>query len=62
VVIFPHGDAHIIENGKPVETVDLLQESARIFSQGLKLARSGVATEETLHWWIESLHRRREVA
>jgi Cupin len=41
VVIFPHGDAHIIENGKPVKTVDLLQELARIFSLGLKLARSG---------------------
>jgi len=41
VVIFPHGNAHIIENGRPIKTVDLLQEVARIFSQGLRLVRSG---------------------
>ena len=41
VVIFPHGDPHIIENGRPTKTVDLLQELARIFSQGLRLSRSG---------------------
>lgn len=41
VVIFPHGDPHIIENGRPIKPVDLLQELARIFSQGLRLARSG---------------------
>jgi AraC-like DNA-binding protein len=41
VVIFPHGDPHIIENGRSIETVDLAQELSRIFSQGLRLARSG---------------------
>jgi len=41
VVIFPHGDPHIIENGRPTKSLDLLQELARIFSQGLKLERSG---------------------
>jgi len=41
VVIFPHGDPHIIENGRPISSVDLSQELARIFSQGLRLARSG---------------------
>jgi len=41
VVIFPHGDAHIIENGRPSKTVDLLEDLARIFSQGLRLARAG---------------------
>jgi AraC-like DNA-binding protein len=41
VVIFPHGDPHIIENGVPNKTVDLLQEVARIFSEGLRLSRSG---------------------
>jgi AraC-like DNA-binding protein len=41
VVIFPHGDPHIVESGRPIKTVDLLQELARIFSQGLRLARSG---------------------
>ena len=35
------GDAHIIENGRPIKTVDLLQELTRIFSQGLRLVRSG---------------------
>ncbi|MGC2399493.1 MAG: AraC family transcriptional regulator [Acidobacteriaceae bacterium] len=47
VVIFPHGDAHIIENGRPIKTIDLLQELARIFSQGLRLARSGGGGEVT---------------
>lgn len=41
VVIFPHGDAHVIENGRPIKAVDLFQELARIFSQGLRLARWG---------------------
>ena len=41
VVIFPHGDPHIIENGRSINSVDLSQELARIFSQGLRLARSG---------------------
>jgi AraC-like DNA-binding protein len=40
-VIFPHGDAHIIENGRPIKTVELFEELARIFSQGLRLMRSG---------------------
>ena len=47
VVIFPHGDAHIIENGKPIKAVDLSQELARIFSQGLRLARAGGGGEVT---------------
>src|SRR5215831_16630971 len=41
VVIFPHGDPHIIENGKPIKTVDLSEELGRVFSQGLRLVRSG---------------------
>jgi len=41
LVIFPHGDPHIIENGRPIKAVDLLHELAAIFTQGLKLARSG---------------------
>jgi|SRR5215831_5059306 len=47
VVIFPHGDPHIIENGRPIKTVDLTQELARILSQGLRLARSGGGGEVT---------------
>jgi AraC-like DNA-binding protein len=41
IVIFPHGDAHIMENGPPSETVDIAKELARVVSQGLKLARLG---------------------
>jgi len=40
VVIFPHGDPHTIENGRAIKSVDLSQELARIFSQGLRLVRS----------------------
>lgn len=47
LVIFPHGDPHIIENGGPIKTVDLFQELTRIFSQGLRLARSGGGGEVT---------------
>jgi AraC-like DNA-binding protein len=44
---FPHGDPHIIENGRPNKTVDMLQELGRIFAQGLKLARSGAGGDVT---------------
>jgi AraC-like DNA-binding protein len=41
IVIFPHGDAHVLENGRPTKAVDMVKELARIFSQGLKLSRHG---------------------
>jgi len=47
IVIFPHGDAHIIENGRPTEPVDIAKELARVVSQGLKLARLGGGGEVT---------------
>ena len=47
VVIFPHGDSHIIENGPPTKTVDLGKELARLITQGLKLARFGGGGEVT---------------
>ena len=47
IVIFPHGDAHILENGPRVKTVDNDKELARIFSQGLKLSRMGGGGETT---------------
>ena len=47
LVIFPHGDAHIIENGPPTKTVDLAKELARLVAQGLKLARFGGGGEVT---------------
>jgi AraC-like DNA-binding protein len=47
IVIFPHGDAHILENGAPTTTVDMAQELARIFSQGLKRSCMGGGGEVT---------------
>jgi AraC-like DNA-binding protein len=46
-VIFPHGHAHILENGPPTESVDMEKELARIVSQGLKLSRVGGGGEVT---------------
>jgi AraC-like DNA-binding protein len=47
LVIFPHGDPHIIENGPPSKTVDLAKELALIVARGLKLARFGGGGEVT---------------
>lgn len=47
IVIFPHGDAHILENGAAAKVVDMEKELARIFSQGLKLSRQGGGGETT---------------
>jgi AraC-like DNA-binding protein len=41
IVIFPHGDAHIIEHGSQTKSVDIVKELARAVSRGLKLARFG---------------------
>jgi AraC-like DNA-binding protein len=47
LVIFPHGDPHIMENGPPTKTVDMAKELARIVAQGLKLSRLGGGGEVT---------------
>ncbi len=47
IVVFPHGDAHFLENGPPTKAVDMVKEMARIFSQGLKLSRLGGGGEIT---------------
>ena len=47
LVIFPHGDAHILENGPPAKSVDLVKEVARIVAQGLKVSRLGGGGEIT---------------
>ena len=47
LVIFPHGDAHFIENGPPSKPVEIVKELGRIFSQGLKLSRMGGGGEVT---------------
>jgi AraC-like DNA-binding protein len=47
IVVFPHGDSHILSNGDPVEPVDQERELHRIFAQGLNLARGGGGGEVT---------------
>jgi AraC-like DNA-binding protein len=47
IVIFPHGDAHILENGPAVKAVDMVKELGRILSEGLKLSRQGGGGEPT---------------
>jgi AraC-like DNA-binding protein len=47
IVIFPHGDPHILGNGLPVKPVDNEQELQRIFSEGLKLSCQGGGGEIT---------------
>jgi AraC-like DNA-binding protein len=47
LVIFPHGDRHIVENGAITDPVDMSGELARVFAQGLKLTRFGGGGELT---------------
>ena len=47
IVVFPHGDPHIVENGFAARTMDISQDLARIFCQGLSLARFGGGGELT---------------
>src|SRR5262249_25836437 len=47
VVIFPHGDAHIISNGSGAKTVDNERELHRVLAQGLTLSRAGGGGEIT---------------
>jgi AraC-like DNA-binding protein len=47
IVIFPHGDPHIMGNGPPVTPVDNEQEVQRILSEGLKVSRLGGGGEIT---------------
>src|SRR5262245_17595991 len=47
VVVFPHGDGHIMGNGAPVRPIDNENGIERIIRQGLKIARSGGGGELT---------------
>ena len=47
IVIFPHGDPHILGNGPPVTPVDNGRELQRVLSQGLKVSRFGGGGELT---------------
>jgi AraC-like DNA-binding protein len=47
IVIFPHGDAHMMGNGRPSRAVDAAKEFERVLSQGLKISRMGGGGEIT---------------
>src|SRR4030095_15328320 len=47
IVIFPHGDPHVLGNGSPTKPVDALQLFEKNLSQGFKLARHGGGGEIT---------------
>jgi AraC-like DNA-binding protein len=47
IVVFPHGDSHIVGNGARVEPLDMEPDLHRILSQGLKIARGGGGGEVT---------------
>jgi len=47
VVIFPHGDAHLLGNGSPEKPLDALLMFDKNLTQGLKLARFGGGGEVT---------------
>jgi hypothetical protein len=41
IVVFPHGDAHIMGNGPPVAPMDNAGELKRVLSEGLTVSRGG---------------------
>jgi AraC-like DNA-binding protein len=47
IVIFPHGDPHVMRNGPIVKPVDHAEEVRRILAQGLKVSRMGGGGEIT---------------
>lgn len=47
IVIFPHGDAHVVENGPGAKAVDNWKELEQVFSEGLRLVRMGGGGEVT---------------
>ncbi|HLN97056.1 MAG TPA: AraC family transcriptional regulator [Pyrinomonadaceae bacterium] len=47
VIIFPHGDPHLLGNGAPGRPVDAVQTFAKNLTQGLKLVRFGGGGEIT---------------
>jgi len=41
IVVFPHGDPHVMGNGAPVTPVDSARELQRVLAEGLKVSRFG---------------------
>jgi AraC-like DNA-binding protein len=47
IVVFPHGDAHLLGNGSPERPLDSLKTFGKNLTQGLKIARLGGGGELT---------------
>ena len=47
IVVFPHGDSHILSNGSPSSIVDNAEQLKEVLSQGLALTRGGGGGETT---------------
>ena len=47
IVMFPHGDKHVLENGPSSQTIDDSEHLTEVLSQGLKLWRMGGGGEVT---------------
>ena len=47
IVVFPHGDAHIMSNGSPARIVDNADYLKEIFARGMLLSRDGGGGETT---------------
>ena len=47
IVVFPHGDAHILSNGSPARIIDNALHLKEVFSQGMALARDGGGGESS---------------
>jgi AraC-like DNA-binding protein len=47
IVVFPHGDPHVMRNGPVVKPVNHAEEVQRVLSQGLKVSRLGGGGEIT---------------
>ena len=47
IIVFPHGDVHLLGNGWPEKPVDSFQTFAKNLTEGLKLARFGGGGEIT---------------
>jgi len=47
IIVFPHGDAHVLGNGSPVNPVDSMSTFGKNLTEGLKVARLGGGGEIT---------------
>src|SRR5215472_6068621 len=48
IVVFPHGDAHILSNGSPTSILNNGEHLKEVFSQGMAVARGGGGGESSL--------------